>query len=140
MVKRDQVLFWAWRLGVAVLCVSGCATTYRYATGQQAELQGRAGSWPWYSWHAFIAPAPTAPATDAGVYYEITTGETQAEIRAHLGEPRAIAADSTAAGNDIWEYPFATVRFRGGRVGSVTFTQSATGTSYYEKTWRLGWP
>ena len=126
-------------LGAALLCV-GCATTYRYATGQQAELQGRSGAWPWYSWHAFIAPAPAAPSTDPGVYYEITTGEAQAAVRAHLGDPIAVTADPKARGNDVWAYPFATVRFRRGRVAGVTFIQDAQGTRYYETTWRLRWP
>ena len=125
---------------LACLCAAGCATTYRYATGQQAELLQRSGAWPWYVWHDFVSPTPATPPTDAGVSYEIATGQTAAEVQAQLGAPQRIDADPQRRGNDAWDYPFATVQFRSGRVTHVQFKESSGVTSYYEKSTRMWWP
>ena len=95
--------------------------------------------WPWYSWHRFVAPS-TPTSTDPGVFYEITTGETQTTVRAHVGEPRTITSDPAGQGNDAWAYPFGTIRFHQGRVANVVFNQNAHGTNYYEQMWRMRWP
>ena len=126
----------AW-LTLTCACLAGCATTYRYATGQQAELLGRSGEWPWYAWHVFIAPG--APSTDPGVSYEIATGQTEAAVQAQLGRPSSITPDPQRRGDDAWDYPFATIRFRNGRVNEVRFQEQAGGTRYYERHPRLSW-
>ncbi len=125
-------------LTLACAGLAGCATTYRYATGQQAELLGRSGGWPWYVWHLFVTPG--APSTDAGVSYEITTSQTEASVRAQLGEPRRVVADPQHRGNDAWDYSFATIRFHDGRVSDLLFKAQTGGTSYYENNTRLQYP
>ena len=125
----------------ALACAAGCATTYRYATGQQAELLEHSSMLaPWYAFQHIVASPPPAPSTDPGVSYEIVTGQSQARLRAQLGAPRAVTADPAGRGNETWEYPFGVIRFRQGRVADVTFATNAPGTSYYEKTTRFLWP
>ena len=127
-------------LGVLILAcaaLAGCATTYRYATGQQAELLAQTGEWPWYVWHMFVAPPERS--TDPGVSYEIVTGQTEAGVQTQLGPPSSVVTDPLKRGDDAWEYPFATMRFRSGRVHDVRFKDQAGGTRYYERHTRLSW-
>ena len=128
------------RWGLTLLVIGGCATRYRYATGQQAELLTLASSPAWLAWHPLTETVTGARTTEAGVAYEFITGQTPAAVQVQCGQPTSVLQSQRDAGTELWEYPFGLVRFKRGRLTDVTFNPHASGTSYYEHRWFIRWP